>query len=1123
MKWRFPAFVVAGLLGVVAAPLSAPASGAPLPDGQYRIPDHGQERLFEVAKDEVYVTPRARRGGVEKIAPLADTAAVRQYASGRRLATGDEYALVLYEVGRPRTEFTRRVLTPRVLVRLAPGTDPQALAAAVGAAAGGETPYAPGHFILETAEPGGALALASALRARPGVLAAEPLLARQAQKKFAPNDTYFTQQWHLRNTGQGGGTAGADVNLTNVWDTYKGDGITIAIVDDGLQWTHPDLTNRYNAALSWDFNGNDADPYPDIVLDDHGTACAGVAAAQGNNAKGVCGAAFNATLVGLRLIALPNTDADEAAALAHSNGVIQIKSNSWGVPDTGDILEGPGTLALHALAQGVAEGRGGKGIIYVWAAGNGLDVANGIYDNANYDGYANSIYTIPVAAVSDRGIQADYSEPGACIVVCAPSSSSGRQGITTTDLLLGTYGYNVYGAPGELADYDYTQTFGGTSSATPLAAGVCALVLQANPSLGWRDVQEILIRSATKNAPTDTDWTTNAAGFHFNHKYGAGLINAGAAVTLATNHWRNLSPQIDISSAQTNLAVAIPDNNSNGVTRTFNMAPLPALRVEHVTVTANILHSYRGQLAITLTSPAGTQSRLAERHADPNDNYAAWTFSSVHHWGESSGGDWTVKIADLAAGDTGVVTDVRLDLFGTTTNAHLALDSAAAAETLGNADGFLDPGETVAETVVLRNLGAAPASNLTATLSCATPGVTVLQSTAGYPDLAMNEAGTNLAAYTYRLAKTVPAGTPLDFTQVAVAAGQTFTNAFSHLAGQVTAAYATNTLSSTDVTKAIPDPGTVYSTNIVALAGTAYIDDVNVTVRINHTYDSDLEIGLQHPVGREVVLSYYNGRSGDNYGSGTTPTTFDDQATSVVYEASAPFAGTFRPEERLADLNGAPANGIWRLRVTDVLGTYTGTLVNWGLRIVSHTNRYAGTLYNTPPVAGDAGYAIPAGAATNLTLAATDADGDPLTYLTNNTAVANPLSYTPPAGFTGLTNFTFAATDTYATSAVATVTLNVVSTTADSDHDGLTDWQEILCGTDPHNAASVLGLATVPGGPFAFDGVTGRTYRIEYKDNLSDPQWQPLATTNGIGGPVQIADPAAPSLPWRFYRVRLLP
>ena len=109
--------------------------------------------------------------------------------------------------------------------------------------------------------------------------------------------------------------------------------------------------------------------------------------------------------------------------------------------------------------------------------------------------------------------------------------------------------------------------------------------------------------------------------------------------------WANLPAQTSSVSSQTGLSVSIPDNNATGITRTFDLAA-SNIRVEHVTVRLNINHTSRGNLEIELVSPGGMISRLAETHADTNNNYSNWTFSSVRHWGELSTGTWTLHIAD---------------------------------------------------------------------------------------------------------------------------------------------------------------------------------------------------------------------------------------------------------------------------------------------------------------------------------------------------------------------------------------------------------------------------------------------------------------------------------------------
>ena len=627
------------------------AWAAPLAE-RHVLPDGGGMRAFVVARDEISASDASQKGRQVKLPQLASAEAARQAATAHKKRTGEDAEVVLYEEGRARSEFTRRIVTNRLAVKLRAGADAAAFAARHGIADRGPLASSPSWRIFETTGVARALEVFAAAGADAAAAQVAPQLRRKQSKRLVPNDPLFSSQWHLRNTT----TPGLDVNVVSVWDTWKGNGVRIGIVDDGLQVTHPDLSPNVDTVNDHDWNdATPNDPSPDVAVDHHGTSCAGVAAGRGNNSLGISGAAPEATLVGLRLIGgAGGTDQDEAEASNWSSNIIQLKSNSWGPDDDGLTLEGPGPLMAAALENAVNTGRNGLGTVFLWAAGNGGDVG----DNSNYDGYANSRYTIAVAAVANDGTQSYYSEPGANVLIAAPSDG-GTLGITTTDIT-GTNGYNN----GTLIpDANYTNDFGGTSSACPLAAGVVALVLQSKPTLGWRDVQEILLRSATKIHAADTDWVNNGAGFHFNQKYGAGLINAQAAVALAAN-WTNLGAEQSVASAQSDLALSIPDNNATGITRTFNLSA-SSIRVERVTVKVNINHLSRGQLTVTLTSPSGTVSRLAEKHGDTGDDFADWTFSTVRNWGENSAGTWTLNIADRTTVTTGTLTSATLTVFGT--------------------------------------------------------------------------------------------------------------------------------------------------------------------------------------------------------------------------------------------------------------------------------------------------------------------------------------------------------------------------------------------------------------------------------------------------------------------------
>jgi subtilisin-like proprotein convertase family protein len=474
-----------------------------------------------------------------------------------------------------------------------------------------------------------------------------PQLEKQQSTKWIPNDPKFGDQWHLLNTGQTSGTLAEDANLTGAWQSYLGTGIEIAIVDDGLDHEHPDLTSNYDSTNDYDFCGSDGNPTPGNSGDGHGTSAAGVAAATGDNGIGVSGAAPDADLAGLRLIACGTPDWMEADALSHQDQIMDIYSNSWGPYDDGTRLEGPGPLMTAAFESDVANGRGGLGNIITWAAGNGLDDD----DDSNKDGYANAIETIAVTAITHYGDQSWYAEPGSNILVAAHSDGDG-EGITTTDIE-GNWGYT---------SNDYTNTFGGTSSATPLASGVIALILEANANLTWRDVQHILVNSARQNHAASSSWATNGAGHEVSHKYGFGAVDAGLGVAFAEN-WTNVIDATNISSGLQTPSLTIPDGTGTSASDTVTISE--QIKVEHVQVVVDITHTFRGDLEVILTSPSGTQSTLAQEHDDSGNNYQDWTFMTVHNWDENSQGDWTLSVEDVDNGQTGTFDEWELIIHGT--------------------------------------------------------------------------------------------------------------------------------------------------------------------------------------------------------------------------------------------------------------------------------------------------------------------------------------------------------------------------------------------------------------------------------------------------------------------------
>ena len=486
---------------------------------------------------------------------------------------------------------------------------------------------------------------------------------------FDADDPLLSEQWHLHSLAE----EPASANVRPAWAAATGFGVIIATVDDGLQRDHPDLHAAFVSASSYDFNDDDADPSPHFAGgcgtgDCHGTAVAGIAAARGGNGIGISGVAPQASLSGLRLLAEPISDEQIAAALAFDLDATAVSNNSWGPADDGATLAGPGPLTLAALEHAVATGRAGKGRVFVWAAGNGRPSD----DDCNFDGYASSRFVIAVGATSDPDQVAPYSEPCAALMVVAPAGS-GFRFLTTTDLV-GDAGFD---------EGDYTSTFRGTSGATPVASGIVALMLQRNPSLTWRDVQQILVETSRRIDAADPGWSSSAFPHH--HDYGFGLVDAEAAVA-AAGSWVNLPPESASPSFDAAVALPIPDDRRAGAADEIVVGhELAGFRIEHVEIELTATHPRRGDLEVTLTSPAGTVSQLARpRPADTGADFPGWRFTSVRHWGETAAGSWTLRVADRAATNTGTFDGWRLRLYGVN-GCSLVVDPSGAR--VGSAEG----------------------------------------------------------------------------------------------------------------------------------------------------------------------------------------------------------------------------------------------------------------------------------------------------------------------------------------------------------------------------------------------------------------------------------------------------
>ncbi|MBA7602614.1 hypothetical protein ES703_09710 [subsurface metagenome] len=330
-----------------------------------------------------------------------------------------------------------------------------------------------------------------------------------------PNDTYFPNQWHLNNTGQSGGTPDADIDATLAWEVSTGDpDIVVAVVDSGVDTGHPDLIN--NIVPGYDFyeDDNSPEPYGD---DAHGTACAGLIAAQGNNGLGVTGVVWDCKIMPIRIVDWGQagliTEADIANAFrwAAGNGA-DVLSNSWGSSWPMPVVRS----AIVAVTAPGGTGRDGKGCVVLAASGN-WPSGGPVWYPAKYP------EVIAVGATNHNDIVWYYSGCGPELDIVAPSGGAYDWGaefnLWTTDIA-GSAGWDRYNCNPLILDY--TDQMGGTSGACPVAAGTSALILSVDPNLTNIRVQSILQISAIDlGEPGRDDY------------YGYGRVNARSALALA--------------------------------------------------------------------------------------------------------------------------------------------------------------------------------------------------------------------------------------------------------------------------------------------------------------------------------------------------------------------------------------------------------------------------------------------------------------------------------------------------------------------------------------------------------------------------------------------------------------
>jgi subtilisin family serine protease len=493
------------------------------------------------------------------------------------------------------------------------------------------------------------LKIAAQLQERAEVETAEPDLSFEISHAHTPADPLYRKQWHLKNRGDGIGLkAGADVKAEEAWDYTRGSrDIVVCVMDDGFDLTHPDFDVPGKIVAPRDFGQSDFDPNPVAEDDNHGTACAGVAVAEENGA-GVVGLAPGCAFMPVRTSGWISDNAIVDLfryAIEHHADVV---SCSW--------TAGPWNFPLSTKMRGIlhqaaTQGRqNGKGCVILFAAGNDDRPLDGVKDGEiSVQGFGLHPDVITVGASNSKDERSSYSNYGPELAICAPSSGSPGRRIVTTDRR-GTKGYS---------SGDHTFSFGGTSSSTPLAAGLAALILSVNPELTSAEVKDIIMYTADKIDPDGGEYDENG----HSPWYGHGRVNAHKAVAMAAGDSDDdRLPEVLFIEHRVN--APIPDQGEVSDPITF---PLD-VEIRGVEVNVEIKHTWRGDLQVILKPPQGDEIMLVDRTGGSQDDIVQSFRSSAEPelfaslMGSSAEGDWHLRVLDLARQDVGVITKWGLSI-----------------------------------------------------------------------------------------------------------------------------------------------------------------------------------------------------------------------------------------------------------------------------------------------------------------------------------------------------------------------------------------------------------------------------------------------------------------------------
>lgn len=427
----------------------------------------------------------------------------------------------------------------------------------------------------------------------------------------------------------------------------SGKGVTVGIIDTWINHAHEDLDGRVIRQA-----GDPDGPPADQPASEHGTQVAGLIVGRGDNVTAGIGVAQSAKVAGHILDFSPNFTLEGLAETIRAQAAYDVSNNSWGFRDafSDNFLDAEMKPLAEAIDYAVSVGRGGRGTVLVFAAGNSKVMFDGdnIGDDVNFHNLQNSRKTIAVGATDMFGHPTYFSTPGTAVLISAP----GLWLLTSSGATPGSIGASMVA---------------GTSFAAPLVSGAVALMLEANPRLGYRDVQEILALTArpsgARHAVVNGAELVNGGGLIFDREMGFGLLNAEAAVRLAKT-WTLFSNAANEEMRSLNFKPSANLDPNRAVLK----ATLPETRagfaLDWVELRLTLEEKYLIDMRIMLVSPSGSVSVLAQHMRQVSGDRVDFTFTSAVHWGEEPAGEWKLIIAHPYGAIDFEVQRAQLKFFG---------------------------------------------------------------------------------------------------------------------------------------------------------------------------------------------------------------------------------------------------------------------------------------------------------------------------------------------------------------------------------------------------------------------------------------------------------------------------